>query len=91
MVVPYFGIVSINVGKPTNLVFNGKELSTGINKKPVTEPIFYLFFTLTVMVRRILFIMAAKIKRYAFIHMIITLIGRRSLAGSWKRQRLAKI
>jgi MOSC domain-containing protein YiiM len=43
MIVQDFEIVSINVGKPMNLVFNGKELRTGINKKPVTEPIFLSF------------------------------------------------
>jgi MOSC domain-containing protein YiiM len=47
MTVQDFEIVSINVGKPMNLVFNGKELLTGINKKPVSEPIFLSFLNFT--------------------------------------------
>jgi MOSC domain-containing protein YiiM len=38
-----FDIVSINVGKPKTLVFAGKELATGIFKKPVAEPVFLSF------------------------------------------------
>jgi MOSC domain-containing protein YiiM len=43
MTVQDFAIVSINVGKPMNLHFNGKELLTAIHKKPVSEPIFLSF------------------------------------------------
>ncbi|MFS0690138.1 MOSC domain-containing protein [Sporosarcina sp. 179-K 8C2 HS] len=33
-------IHSLNVGKPRDLQFGKKEVTTGINKKPVTEPIY---------------------------------------------------
>ncbi|MBA2870294.1 MOSC domain-containing protein YiiM [Anoxybacillus calidus] len=43
MTIHEYEIVSINVGKPKTLVFEGKELSTGIYKKPVHEPVFLSF------------------------------------------------
>ncbi|MCG7343612.1 MOSC domain-containing protein [Sporosarcina sp. ACRSL] len=33
-------IRSLNVGKPRDLQFGKKEITTGINKKPVSEPVF---------------------------------------------------
>lgn len=33
-------IISTNIGKPTTFIWNGKEETTGIYKKPVEEPIF---------------------------------------------------
>jgi MOSC domain-containing protein YiiM len=33
-------IVSLNVGKPMTVTYNGKELSTGIYKSPVQAPVF---------------------------------------------------
>ena len=33
-------IVSTNIAKPTTIIWNGKEVTTGIYKTPTTEPIF---------------------------------------------------
>jgi len=33
-------IISINIGKPIQIEFNNKELSTGIFKTPSDEPLF---------------------------------------------------
>lgn len=33
-------IISLNVGKPIDLQFGKKEVTTGINKKPVAEPVY---------------------------------------------------
>lgn len=38
-----YEIASINVGKPKSFVYNGKELLSGIQKKPVHEPVFLSF------------------------------------------------
>ncbi|MDQ0167047.1 MOSC domain-containing protein [Bacillus horti] len=38
-----YSIVSINVGKPAPLTYQGKEISTGINKSRVEKPLFLSF------------------------------------------------
>jgi MOSC domain-containing protein YiiM len=38
-----YPIVSINVGKPAPLTYQGKEISTGINKSKVEKPLFLSF------------------------------------------------
>lgn len=38
-----YEIISINVGKPKNFIYNGKEFVTGIQKQPVDGPVFLSF------------------------------------------------
>lgn len=40
MTAKQYEIVSINVGKPVEMLYKGKELTTGIYKFPVNEPVF---------------------------------------------------
>jgi len=38
-----YKIVSINVAKPKTVLYKGKEVSTGIFKKPVEHPVYLSF------------------------------------------------
>lgn len=70
-------IRSINVGKPAQVIHNGKEVSTGINKTPVNGAIYLSLLNFEGMDKRIMSIMAEKTKRYVYIPLNGTLIGNR--------------
>ena len=59
------GIVSLNVGKPVTVDYQGKDLSTGIYKRPVEGPLFLSSLNFEGMVRPISSITAAWIRRCA--------------------------
>ncbi|GJM69031.1 hypothetical protein HMSSN036_12470 [Paenibacillus macerans] len=66
---------SINVGKPVQVEHHGKEIETGIYKTPVSGPLFLSAVNLRGTVRPISFIMAVRIKPFAFILSKDTRIG----------------
>ena len=76
-------IISINIGKPVQVQFNNREVSTGIFETPSDEPLFRLGLTLRETVRQILPTTGAGRKPSACIPMNIIHIGRRYWIGSW--------
>ena len=69
------GIVSLNVGKPVTVDYQGKDLSTGIYKRPVEGPLFLSSLNFEGMVRPISSITAAWIRRCARTLRALSLLG----------------
>ena len=84
------GIVSLNVGKPVTVDYQGKDLSTGIYKQPVEGPLFLSSLNFEGMVRPISSITAAWIRRCARTPSSIILIGNTPWANRWRMLPLAK-
>ena len=71
-------VESLNVGLPKKEIFDGKAITTGICKRPVSVPLRLLeHLVLMVMVWLIQEIMAEWTKPFAFTVLIIILIGRK--------------